>query len=584
MQRGWWHRYPKAFEAEKAALTAFGCDWKIDEAAMDHGRLVIHIELLYREELYNLIAEYPDTFPYFPPQIFLHERLLHRHHHPVGKNLCLLAREGEDWRPGQDTLAGLLRDQFPKILAVDASDLSSSFVADTEDHVGELLSSFINYPADCAIVVPDTCPPIDVPAGRLELRVRPYMKSDVKETPYINGSVTSITDLSRNPLITSAILPPGYSESLEGFWLRLPERPPLEEIPNLANFLVEHMKANLPVFRNAFKAGKRGQIFIAGFVYPDEMGWRATSDDWLFIAIKIQQQEKGLRPANASAQFIRVDWGGENAWMQRAPALRPMRTKSALIVGLGSLGSPLTLQLARAGIGVLHLIDSDQLQVGNTIRWALGWGSAGLHKGLALRTHILNNYPYTQVHAYNLRIGFPTYVNGHVFSDYDLVRSVCEQVDLIIDASANHRVSHFLADLAQELGKSYLWLTTTHGASGGVAGRIIPGKTDGCWHCFQHRLSEGSIRLPADTGGEEIQPGGCSQPTFIGAGVDSDEIALLASRLAIATLSRGETNGYPDFLWDVAIADLQRDGLSIVPDWTSYELKASAACTACNSR
>ncbi|MFZ2170237.1 MAG: hypothetical protein WAW61_11440, partial [Methylococcaceae bacterium] len=163
-------------------------------------------------------------------------------------------------------------------------------------------------------------------------------------------------------------------------------------------------------------------------------------------------------------------------------------------------------------------------------------------------------------------------------------RMVSEQVDLIIDASASHRVSHFLADIAQELGKPYLWLTTTHGASGGVVGRIIPGKTDGCWHCFQHRLADGSIRLPADTGGEEIQPGGCSQPTFIGAGIDSDEIALLAARLAIATLSRGEPNGYPDFSWDVSIADMQRAGQSIVPDWTPYTLETSTTCTACNSR
>jgi molybdopterin/thiamine biosynthesis adenylyltransferase len=580
--QGWWHRYPEAFEAEKIGLTALGCNWKIDEVAKEHGRLVIHIQLLHNEVPFNLTAEYPDTFPYFPPQVFLEEQQFHRHQHPVGRNLCLLAREGEDWLPGQDTLAGLLQEQLPKILAVNETDLSSSFVAEIEDHVGEPLSSFITYPMGCAIVVLDACPPRDIPAGRLSLKVRPYQKSDVEEAPPVNGMVTKIADLSRKPLITSEILPPGFSESLEGFWLRLPERPPLKEIPNLANFLVERMKMDLPAFNKAFKAGKRGQVFIAGFVYQDEMTWRATSDDWLFLTIKVQQPEKGLRPVKASAQFIRADWGGENAWMQRAPALRSVRAKSALIVGLGSLGSPLTLQLARAGVGELHLIDCDQLQVGNTIRWALGWGSAGLPKSLALKNYILNDYPYTQVHAYNVRIGSPTPGDGCTISDYDRVRLVGEQIDLIIDATANHRVSHFLSDLAKELGKPYLWLTTTHGASGGAIGRIIPGKTEGCWHCFQHSLANGSIRLPTDTGGEEIQPGGCSQPTFIGAGVDSDEIAQLAARLAIATLSRGESNGYPDFSWDVAIGDLQQAGLSIAPDWTPYTLKASAVCSACN--
>src|SRR3546814_10930583 len=115
-----------------------------------------------------------------------------------------------------------------------------------------------------------------------------------------------------------------------------------------------------------------------------------------------------------------------------------------------------------------------------------------------------------------------------------------------MDSSANQRISYFLSDRTEELGKQYVWLTTTHGAAGGVVGRVVPSKTKGCWHCFQHGLFDKSIRLPANTGSAEVQPGGCSQPTFIGAGLDSDEIALLVARLAVATLSGSEPNGYPD--------------------------------------
>jgi len=256
-----------------------------------------------------------------------------------------------------------------------------------------------------------------------------------------------------------------------------------------------------------------------------------------------------------------------------------LRNKSALVIGLGSLGSPLCLHLARAGVGKLNLLDCDQLQVGNTVRWALGWQYAGLQKSLALSQHLLKEYPYTAAHPHTVHIG-NIYETGGA-SEYQLIRSLCEQSDLIIDSSANHRVSHFLADLARELGKPYLWLTTTHGAAGGVVGRIIPGKTEGCWHCFQHSLANGSISLPADTGAHEIQPGGCSQPTFIGAGIDSDEIALLGARLAVATLSNDEVDGYPNFLQDVFVADLNRNAQSIAPDWKSYNLPINPACTAC---
>ena len=169
-------------------------------------------------------------------------------------------------------------------------------------------------------------------------------------------------------------------------------------------------------------------------------------------------------------------------------------------------------------------------------------------------------------------------------SQYEILERLIIESDIVIDAAASYRVSHFLADLAQEHGKPYLWLTTTHGAAGGVVGRVQPSKNRGCWHCFQRGLADGSIHLPADAGTDEVQPGGCSQPTFIGAGIDSDVIANQAARLAAATLCSGEDAGYPDFAWDVAVADLQRDGLSIAPEWTTHVLAARQDCPDCSGQ
>src|SRR3546814_7342880 len=55
------------------------------------------------------------------------------------------------------------------------------------------------------------------------------------------------------------------------------------------------------------------------------------------------------------------------------------------------------------------------------------------------------------------------------------------------------------------------------------------------------------------------------------------EIALLGARLAVATLSGSEPNGYPDFEWNVAVADMNKAGRSIAPDWTTYPLNVNAA-------
>jgi ubiquitin-protein ligase len=580
---GWWNRYPLEFEAEKSALDALGCSWRIDEVEWQSGRLAIDIELLHEEQRFRLTAEYPDSYPYFPPQVTLHEHVLQRHQHPVGRNLCLLAREGEDWRPGQDTLACLLAQQFPLVLAVNAAELSSDFVAEHEDHVGEPFSSFVPTDPNCMIVVPDETPGAEIAGGRLVLDVRATALA-VHERLLVSGMIKAIHDLRGNPLIEVATRVPSFSQSMTGFWLRLPERPSVEcssQEVEMAQHFLNLMKSSLPEFEKALRAAKLGQTLIAGFVYRDEVVWRESADDWFFLAVRIRREAKRTRPAQVQLALVRADWGGENAWMRRAPVLLPLRGKSVMVVGLGSLGSPLVLHLARAGIAQMDLIDCDWLQVGNTVRWALGWQFAGLHKAHALALHLEHEYPYTSVKPHHLHIGSP--VSHGDMTDYQRLRSISEDCDLIIDATANHRVSHFLADLARELGKPYLWLTTTHGAAGGVVGRVIPGRTAGCWHCFQHRLADGSIPLPADSGGETIQPGGCSQATFIGAGLDSDEVALLASRLAVATLVSGAEGGYPDFNWNVAVADFWRDGFSIAPEWATDQLHSHPSCAHCNS-
>jgi molybdopterin/thiamine biosynthesis adenylyltransferase len=574
----WWSRYPEAFEAEKAGLNAIHASWTVDEAEFTAGRLVIDIEREFGGMPHKLKAVYPDSFPYFLPQVFLAEVAFDRHQQPFGKNLCLLGRDGAGWQPGQDTLAMLLEEQFPKLQAVSAAELSSQLVADQEDHVGEPFSSFLPYSLNCAVIVPDKTPAPEKNAGSLLLQIRP-LSSDLALPMNLGGVIRSISDLAKNTLIECHSIPPVFSQQLAGFWLRLPARPDLagESTPEtVKEHFLELMASTVPAFRKTVQNAKRGQILLAGFVYPDEVSWRSNSDDWFFIALRILREAKGARPVTYEQHFVRVDWGGEKAWLQRAPSLLPLRAKSALVIGLGSLGSALCLHLARAGVSKLNLVDCDQLQVGNTVRWALGWKYAGLQKSLALSHHLSQEYPYTTVHAHSVHIG-NTYQESGI-SDYQLIRSLCEQSDLIIDAAANHRVSHFLADLARELGKPYLWLTTTHGAAGGVVGRIIPGKTEGCWHCFQHSLADGSIGLPADTGTPEIQPGGCSQPTFIGAGVDSDEIALLGARLAVATLSNGEVDGYPNFFQDVFVGDLNKNGMSIAPEWKSYNLPVNLAC------
>ena len=132
--------------------------------------------------------------------------------------------------------------------------------------------------------------------------------------------------------------------------------------------------------------------------------------------------------------------------------------------------------------------------------------------------------------------------------------------------------------LAWKRGIPYIWVTGTPGSWGGIVGRAIAGRTDGCWKCFRHHCHDRRYREPAFDSGPNVQPIGCFSPTFTGSGFDMDQVSIMATRLAVSELCRGADQGYPDFDADIAIADFWRDGKPIAPDWRSHPLTRHSAC------
>lgn len=573
----WWERDPDIWHREQTALNAGGYRWEQDQAALSAGQVVLRVQAR-QPRVGTLVVVFPATYPYFPPQVTLDTVVASRHQHPFGRNLCLLARDGEDWQPGKDTLAGLLDAQLPKILAVEEKlQADEEFVAVAEDHVGEPLSLYLPYRPESCIVVPDETPPRHQGSGRLALRSR-SMPRPWNHYPFV-AALEEVQDASGKTVGGGLKDMTGFSEPVPAFWMRLESRPTERDVGQLSHALVRKLSEANSGFGRALRAARKGTVLVAGFVYPDEIHWRETGDDWLFLAIEVTQEAKKSRPVGYQPYFIRADWGGDEAWMRRAPFFKALRNKTVLVVGLGSLGSPVALQLARAGVRTIDLVDHDYLQVGNTIRWALGWQYAGLSKTSALANYIQHTYPRTESRPHVLRIGAPA-VEGRP-SDDEVMRTLLAHADLVVDASADFLVSHYMADLCADLGRAYLWLTTTHGTAGGIVGRIVPRRTKGCWHCFQHALGDKSLRLPAEGTFGDLQAAGCSMPTFVGAGMDSDAIPVLAARLAIATLCIGAEDAYPDFQWDVAVVDTYRGAIPVAPVWSTYALEHHGSCQAC---
>ena len=71
------------------------------------------------------------------------------------------------------------------------------------------------------------------------------------------------------------------------------------------------------------------------------------------------------------------------------PEYERLKTAKVAIVGCGSVGSKVAVQLARSGVGSFVLVDGDVLSAGNLVRNELDWRSVGVHKAPALRARLM---------------------------------------------------------------------------------------------------------------------------------------------------------------------------------------------------
>ena len=97
--------------------------------------------------------------------------------------------------------------------------------------------------------------------------------------------------------------------------------------------------------------------------------------------------------------------------MQRALELRHTKAlqdklsqASVAVCGLGGLGSHVAFALARCGIGHLHLIDFDRVDLTNLNRQQYGVSQLGLPKPEALKKEILEFAPYLDIRTDFVRL------------------------------------------------------------------------------------------------------------------------------------------------------------------------------------
>ena len=77
---------------------------------------------------------------------------------------------------------------------------------------------------------------------------------------------------------------------------------------------------------------------------------------------------------------------------------------SVAVCGLGGLGSNIAVSLARAGIGNIHLIDFDRVDISNINRQQYYISQIGEYKADALLNNLKNISPYTVITSQRIKL------------------------------------------------------------------------------------------------------------------------------------------------------------------------------------
>ena len=222
-----------------------------------------------------------------------------------------------------------------------------------------------------------------------------------------------------------------------------------------------------------------------------------------------------------------------------------LEDRKVAVVGLGSGGSHVAIELAKAGVGKFVLVDFDRIELHNIIRHICGLSDLGRLKTNVMRDRILDKNPFAEVEIYNTNI-----------NNLDDARRILKGSDVVIAATDNIRSRLNINTLSIELGIPTLYGKCAVRAAGGEVLRVRP-KVGPCFSCI---YADASMEASAEEM-SSFRQAREANPPYVGddevkatiqVGLSSDiiPIANMLVKLALVELCRGE---------DSALAPLEKD-------------------------
>ena len=208
----------------------------------------------------------------------------------------------------------------------------------------------------------------------------------------------------------------------------------------------------------------------------------------------------------------------------------PQKLKSLLnelkvgIVGLGSLGSKVSLSLARSGLCHFVLVDGDVMKLENVCRHAATIADIGLMKTEAVEQGLRDvSFVTPEVKRFQLNLGTATNPELHA-----RVLEELGKCNVLVDVTANPEVFGLLAGLASDHQRAIVWGEVFEGGLGGFIASAHPERGP-CPRCIRAGfLTELSSWPAAPLGKSDAAYGADKDAPFIATDAD---VSFIASAL-----------------------------------------------------
>jgi molybdopterin/thiamine biosynthesis adenylyltransferase len=262
--------------------------------------------------------------------------------------------------------------------------------------------------------------------------------------------------------------------------------------------------------------------------------------------------------------------------------------KRVVVLGCGSVGAPIALHIAAAGVGTFALVDPDALTGPNTSRHELGAMSVGQNKAERLRELLLQKYPHMSLVTH-----YPTTWQEALAENENLLA----EADLVVVAIGNWHAEAEFNDWHLRHGCTpvvlYAWVEPRAGAGHAVA----IGPDGGCFQCGFDVT--GVVSLPITVWPDEMKrerEPGCGAVFQPYGGIELAHITALASELAINVLLDPSRTSIHR-MWAADRSFIERSKGALNPAWVGASERRreggcreeaawtrQEACPACGSR